>query len=104
MGGGEYGEIASYIAAKATEQYLNAEEAANLAGKKDYLEKMCTHVNDRIFKETLRLNAEMMGSTLAGLYFTGSQVWTVNVGTADAFSYETGNFSRFPKIRPMKPI
>ena len=40
MGGGEYGEIASYIAAKATEQYLNAEEAANLAGKKDYLEKM----------------------------------------------------------------
>lgn len=40
------GEIASYIAAKATEQYLNAEEAANLAGKKDYLEKMCTHVND----------------------------------------------------------
>ena len=72
MGGGEYGEIASYIAAKATEQYLNAEEAANLASKKDYLEKMCTHVNDRIFKETLRLNAEMMGSTLAGLYFTGS--------------------------------
>ena len=37
--GGEYGEIASYIAAKATEQYLNAEEAANLAGKKDYLGK-----------------------------------------------------------------
>ena len=34
MGGGEYGEVASYIAAKATEQYLNAEEAANLAGKK----------------------------------------------------------------------
>lgn len=65
---------------------------------------MCTYVNDRIFKETLRLDAEMMGSTLAGLYFTGSQVWTVNVGTADAFSYETGNFSRFPKIRPMKPI
>ena len=62
MGGGEYGEVASYIAAKATEQYLNAEEAANLAGKKDYLEKMCTHVNDRIFKETLRLNAEMIYS------------------------------------------
>ena len=73
MGGGEYGEIASYIAAKATEQYLNAEEAADIADKKDYLEKMCTHVNDRIFKETLRLDAEMMGSTLAGLYFTGSQ-------------------------------
>lgn len=34
MGGGEYGEIASYIAAKATEQYLNAEEAADVAGKK----------------------------------------------------------------------
>ena len=64
---------------------MNAEEAANLAGKKDYLEKMCTHVNDRIFKETLRLNAEMMGSTLAGLYFTGSQVWTVNVGDSRCF-------------------
>ena len=35
MGGGEYGEIASYIAAKATEQYLNAEEAADIADKKD---------------------------------------------------------------------
>ena len=67
MGGGEYGEIASYMAAKATEQYLNAEEAADIADKKDYLEKMCTYVNDRIFKETLRLDAEMMGSTLAGL-------------------------------------
>ena len=80
MGGGEYGEIASYMGAKATEEYLNAEEADDIAGKKGYLEKMCTHVNDRIFKETLRLDAEMMGSTLAGLYFTGNQVWTVNVG------------------------
>lgn len=85
MGGGEYGEIASYMAAKATEQYLNAEEAADIADKKDYLEKMCTYVNDRIFKETLRLDAEMMGSTLAGLYFTGSQVWTVNVGDSRCF-------------------
>ena len=67
MGGGEYGEIASYMGAKATEEYLNAEEADDIAGKKGYLEKMCTHVNDRIFKETLRLDAEMMGSTLAGL-------------------------------------
>ena len=102
MGGGEYGEIASYIAAKATEQYLNAEEAANLAGKKDYLEKMCTHVNDRIFKETLRLNAEMMGSTLAGLYFTGSQVWTVNVGDSRCFLLRDGKLQQIPKIRPMK--
>ena len=94
MGGGEYGEIASYIAAKATEQYLNAEEAANLAGKKDYLEKMCTHVNDRIFKETLRLNAEMMGSTLAGLYFTGSQVWTVNVGDSRCFLLRDGKLQQ----------
>lgn len=57
MGGGEYGEIASYMGAKATEEYLNAEEADDIAGKKGYLEKMCTHVNDRIFKETLRLDA-----------------------------------------------
>ena len=80
MGGGEYGEIASYMGAKATEEYLNAEEADDIAGKKGYLEKMCTHVNDRIFKETLRLDAEMMGSTLAGLFFTGNQGRTVKVG------------------------
>ena len=94
MGGGEYGEIASYIAAKATEQYLNAEEAADIADKKDYLEKMCTHVNDRIFKETLRLDAEMMGSTLAGLYFTGSQVWTVNVGDSRCFLLRDGKLQQ----------
>lgn len=34
MGGGEYGEIASYMGAKATEEYLNAEEADDIAGKK----------------------------------------------------------------------
>ena len=73
MGGGEYGEIASYIAAKAT---------------------MCTHVNDRIFKETIRLNAEMMGSTLAGLYFTGSQVWTVNVGDSRCFLLRDGKLQQ----------
>lgn len=90
MGGGEYGEIASYMGAKATEEYLNAEEADDIAGKKGYLEKMCTHVNDRIFKETLRLDAEMMGSTLAGLYFTGNQVWTVNVGDSRCFLLRDG--------------
>ena len=94
MGGGEYGEIASYIAAKATEQYLNAEEAADITDKKDYLEKMCTYVNDRIFKETLRLDAEMMGSTLAGLYFTGSQVWTVNVGDSRCFLLRDGKLQQ----------
>ena len=31
MGGGEYGEIASYMGAKATEEYLNAEEADDIA-------------------------------------------------------------------------
>lgn len=61
MGGGEYGEIASYIAAKATEQYLNA---------------------------------EMMGSTLAGLYFTGSQVWTVNVGDSRCFLLRDGKIQQ----------
>ena len=104
MGGGEYGEIASYMGAKATEEYLNAEEADDIAGKKGYLEKMCTHVNGRIFEETLRLDAEMMGSTLAGLYFTGNQVWTVMWGIADVFSCEMGSFGRFPKIRQTKPI
>lgn len=39
MGGGEYGEIASYMAAKATEQYLNAEEAADIADKKTIWKK-----------------------------------------------------------------
>ena len=66
------------------------EEADDIAGKKGYLEKMCTHVNDRIFKETLRLDAEMMGSTLAGLYFTGNQVWTVNVGDSRCFLLRDG--------------
>lgn len=85
MGGGEYGEIASYMAAKGTEEYLNAQGAGDIANERDYLEKMCTHVNARIFKETDRLDAEMMGSTLAGLYFTCNQVWTVNVGDSRCF-------------------
>ena len=73
---------------------MNAEEAADIADKKDYLEKMCTYVNDRIFKETLRLDAEMMGSTLAGLYFTGSQVWTVNVGDSRCFLLRDGKLQQ----------
>lgn len=43
-----------------------------------------------LFKETLRLDAEMMGSTLAGLYFTGNQVWTVNVGDSRCFLLRDG--------------
>lgn len=94
MGGGEYGEIASYMAAKATEEYLNVEEADDIAGKRDYLENMCTQVNERIFKETVRLDAEMMGSTLAGLYVTGSQVWTVNVGDSRCFLLRDGKLQQ----------
>ena len=87
------------MGAKATEEYLNAEEADDIAGKKGYLEKMCTHVNDRIFKETLRLDAEMMGSTLAGLYFTGNQVWTVNVGDSRCFLASVPMYQKTGKIQ-----
>lgn len=97
MGGGEYGEIASYMAAKATEEYLNAEEVENIASERDYLEKMCTDVNARIFEETVRLDAEMMGSTLAGLYFTNDQVWTVNVGDSRCFLLRDGKIRQISK-------
>ena len=62
--------------------------------KKTIWKKCSTYVNDRIFKETIRLDAEMMGSTLAGLYFTGSQVWTVNVGDSRCFLLRDGKLQQ----------
>ncbi len=90
MGGGEYGEIAAYTAAKAAEEYLQAEEknrplSFGLNEKKENLEILCRQMNDRIFREASRLDVEMMGSTLAGLYFSKELVWIVNVGDSRCY-------------------
>lgn len=93
MGGGEYGEIASYIATKTAAEYLEATEEKNSKDIKSYLEEMTLQMSERIYKEASRLGADLMGSTLAGLYFADQGIWSVNVGDSRCY------FLRDAKLR-----
>ena len=97
MGGGEYGEIASYMAAKAAAEYLEAEEDKNSKDKKKYLEEMTLQMSGRIYQEASRLEAGLMGSTLAALYFADGWLWSVNVGDSRCYLLRDGKLRLLSK-------
>lgn len=90
MGGGDYGEVASYTAAKSSKTFLEAKIHMNPYDITPSLEKMCSTVNEEVFETAQKLGSEQMGSTLAGLYFYQGQVWVCNLGDSRCFLFRNG--------------
>lgn len=85
MGGGDFGEVASYTAAKAAGKFLAMEKNINPCDLTPSLERLCEAVNEAVFEAGQRLGSSKMGSTLVGLYFHAGQVWVCNLGDSRCY-------------------
>lgn len=85
MGGGDFGEIASYSATKATKEFLEIETNINPCDITPSLEKLCKNINEEVFEAGNKLGSFQMGSTIVGLYFHAGQAWVCNLGDSRGY-------------------
>ena len=67
MGGGDHGEIASFLAAEYMKEVLGL--TGNIEPVHDFLKNICLGMNQRVIDKQEELNNYRIGSTVAGLYF-----------------------------------
>lgn len=94
MGGGDFGEIASYTAAKTVKDFLQADKNINPCDITPSLENMCQTINEAVFREGGKLGSTRMGSTLVGLYFHAGQVWVCNLGDSRCYLFRNNRMKQ----------
>lgn len=90
MGGGQYGEIASNLAAVTAERFLSDKSNICRYDISPSLTEMCFAMNDEVYSSGEDLGASQMGSTLAGLYYFAGNVWSVNLGDSKCYLFRKG--------------
>ena len=80
MGGGQYGEVASYAAAAGTETFLDTHVPDDFQNTTEMLREMSIYLNEEVFKESSKRVVNQMGSTMVGCYFHAGRVCCCNVG------------------------
>lgn len=87
MGGGQYGEIASYEAAKCTDEFISHCDDPN---EPRMLGKLCKAINERVYAAGEEKGASVMGTTMAAMYFKGGRWWSCNVGDSRCYRIRGG--------------
>ena len=90
MGGGDFGEVASYTAAKTAREYLAVEQHINPCDITPSLTEMCNVINQAVYQAGMNLGSDQTGSTLVGLYFHAGQVWICNLGDSRGYLLRGG--------------
>ena len=91
MGGEEHGEIASYLAAKTTQE--ETKDRRDELGTV-FLEQLCKNINQRIGHAIKELKCKRMGTTGAILLFEGDQMHCCNVGDSRIFLWENSSLNQ----------
>lgn len=94
MGGGDFGEVASYTAAKTTKEFLEIRTNMNPCDVTPSLGRLCEAANAAVFAAGERLGTYKMGSTLAGLYFHSGQAWVCNLGDSRCYLFREGHLEQ----------
>ena len=94
MGGGDYGEVASYTASKTTKEFLETGTNINPCDITPSLTKMCEIVNQAVYEAGEKLGSSRMGSTLVGLYFHEGQAWVCNLGDSRCYFLRDGRMKQ----------
>lgn len=94
MGGGDYGEVASYTASKTTKEFLETGTNINPCDITPSLTKMCEVVNQAVYEAGEKLGSSRMGSTLVGLYFHEGQTWVCNLGDSRCYFLRDGRMKQ----------
>lgn len=89
MGGENYGEIASFAAARQMQQtkrtlgdYLLSEEK--------YLNRLSLNLNEAVLQAKREQRTDRMGTTMVALYFSGRYVYVCNIGDSRAYRMRDG--------------
>ena len=92
MGGGEYGEIASYIAAEACGQHFKTAKDGIRNDPEEFLNEICESMNQAIcdYGRTNKINS--MGTTAALLAFAEDAVYSCNLGDSRIYKSDREKF------------
>jgi len=91
MGGENFGEIASFSAARSMQQ-TEKRFADFFVPEKRYLERMTQQLNDAVRQEQVKMCTDKMGTTVVGFYFAGKYIYVFNVGDSRAYRLRNGEF------------
>lgn len=91
MGGENFGEYASYAAARQM-QLTQRTLADFFIPEKKYLERMTGQLNEAVVNAQKQMQTERMGSTMVSLYFSGRYVYVCNIGDSRAYRLRDGEF------------
>ena len=91
MGGENFGEVASYAAARQLQQTERVFSDFFIP-EKQYLERLTEQLNTAVVKAKKEMLTERMGSTMVSLYFAGKYVYVCNVGDSRAYRLRDGEF------------
>lgn len=91
MGGENFGEHASYAAARQM-QMTERTLADFFIPEKKYLERLTEQLNEAVVKSQKEMCTERMGSTMVSLYFSGRFVYVCNIGDSRAYRLRDGEF------------
>ena len=89
MGGEQFGELASYAAAREMKERLSA-GVWNSAGAEECLRALTLDLNAAVVNKAQELLTRHMGSTLAGLFFRRGTAWTFNLGDSRIYLCRDG--------------
>lgn len=90
MGGGDFGELASYEAAKYMKSVFdNFDKPVSV---NDFLVSFCLNMNQAVFNKEIEMNNFRMGSTVAGLYFQKGYAYVYNLGDSRVFCLRNREF------------
>lgn len=82
MGGEEYGELASYIAAAVTKRFCSENTSDG-----EYLQQLCQIINNKICKETNSTDISLMGTTGAMIQFNQKEIYIANIGDSRIYKF-----------------
>jgi len=92
MGGEQFGDLASEIAAKTLGEYADSIIAAESPEEmKDAVDRFASEANDRIVKMVDDMNGKLGGCTLAMVCTIGSQAYVFNIGDSRIYFYTNEN-------------
>lgn len=92
MGGEQWGETASFLAAETIKNEMLEKKTGRIPG--DILLEICSKANEQIYRKTLELNAERIGTTAAIVYMQYDRIWCCNVGDSRIYRLRDGRLQQ----------
>ncbi len=91
MGGENFGEIASYAAARKMQQ-TERTLRDYLIPEKKYLNRLSMNLNEAVLQAKRAQSTDRMGTTMVAIYFSGKTVYVCNIGDSRAYRLRDGEF------------